>query len=144
LRTGIYRFSAVIFRLTNKNNRGGAAMAKKNVAEIIEERKKMAEDLSVFMIKGTTVESRVFLNRIIRFDNGVKYLRGRLGLKNFDTAGAMELINRCNRVGEDFKQLVLDIEEFIQKQKNNSGNSGTNDGNGVEESTAETVEIRTK
>lgn len=119
-------------------------MAKKNVAEIIEERKKMAEDLSVFMIKGTTVESRVFLNRIIRFDNGVKYLRGRLGLKNFDTAGAMELINRCNRVGEDFKQLVLDIEEFIQKQKNNSGNSGTNDGNGVEESTAETVEIRTK
>jgi hypothetical protein len=130
--------------LTNKNNRGGAAMAKKNVAEIIEERKKMAEDLSVFMIKGTTVESRVFLNRIIRFDNGVKYLRGRLGLKNFDTAGAMELINRCNRVGEDFKQLVLDIEEFIQKQKNNSGNSGTNDGNGVEESTAETVEIRTK
>lgn len=108
------------------------AKNRKNTEKLIEERKKMVEDLSVFVIRGTTIEARVFLNRIVKFDNAIKYLRSRLGLPDFDTQGAMELIGRCNAVIESFKKLISDIDDFILKSKDNTKavpDTGKDDGN---------------
>jgi len=69
-------------------------------------------------VTGRAIETKVLIRLLQEYDGCIVYIRNRMGREGFDTATATKLINRCNNIEEQFKELVQDMKKFIKETEN--------------------------
>jgi hypothetical protein len=101
-------------------------MAKKRKWEdVVKERQEMVKAKDVFVIKGNSAETRAMLNRIIRLDGCVRFIRNKLATPKFDTQKGLEFIGKFQEIIDQMNELISEGNQIIKETKSGRGNGET-------------------
>jgi len=78
-------------------------------------------------VTARSLEAKSLIKLLQEYDGCIVYIRNRWGRDGFDTNKANEIINRCNKIEEQFKEIVDEMKAFIKKNEEKRKNASKQD-----------------
>lgn len=92
-------------------------MLKRHDEEYIKKKQELASQPGTYVVRSNTLESRYFLVRLKEYDGCLNWIKSHIGV-DIDTNEALNLIDRCRNLEEQFTEILNELRQFVINHKN--------------------------